>query len=1071
MPQPSPRNLYLRFLPTLTAGIFLLLILCATAARGELLPIKSYTSADGLIYESVIKIYQDSHGFVWFTTPVGVSRFDGYQFTNYGIEDGLYNTLMTDMVEDNSGVYWFGTMSGVVYRFDPRVEHQTAGTTAAPKKFEDYKIPEGAPYINRIYKTSNGTIYIATTKGLYQLDDSRTGSEKFIAVEVDAERGSQNIVDLSEDAAGSLWIGYKYGLVRRLSDGTMIHYEVQPEGESDYVLSVVVDGANRVWMVTEKRHLVVFNPEPSGAINKTDASKRRLRFSPENKLAAGLAQGYAYQFTPEESLVDGSFSSPHVGRDGKIWLLAYNKGLVSFDGREFRLYKKENGLANERLISLLEDSFGNLWIATDWGAMKLSRKGFVTYNSQDGLGEEHILTLFEARDGTIYATNLNWIINRFDGRRFTSVKLNIPETPQNWISRKSLLDSAGDWWFGTRKGLYRYSGIQNLEQINQTKPSAVLTTAEGLAGNSILGVFEDSGGNVWTSFNDRPDSLTRWNRASGEFQSFNRENGIPEKCFARHFREDAAGNLYFGCGTEHLVVYRQGKFFAHRSENLPPGWWISDMYADSKGRLWVGSPVRGLLRIENLASGNPTERLYTRTDGLSSIHVQLISEDREGKIYFVTSSGMDVLEPESGKIKQYTLADGLAAAGTGVAIRDQSGNIWIGVTRGISKFTPEADRAAQPPPVFIGGVRVAGKVYPISALGETEISGLELEPDQRNVQIDFYGLNLTSGEALRYQYKIEGADEDWITLPPAQRSVNFSQLAGNYKFLVRAVTLEGTASAVPASVSFKVLRPVWQRWWFLLLLTLIIVGLIYAVYRYRLRRLLELEKVRTRIATDLHDDIGASLSKIAILSEVVHQRVAPVASGSAEINEPLEEIAGTSRELVDSMSDIVWAINPDRDHLSDLIQRMRNLAGELTEYADIGLRVRLAGIEEDADLPLGADLRREIYLIFKETVNNLVRHSASETAEATFAVEHDDLVITVKDDGKGFDVPANGNGANGATRGGNGLPNMKRRAAHLGGSYEITSETGKGTTVVLRVPLQTRFGGFSLKNLYRKNQG
>jgi signal transduction histidine kinase len=431
---------------------------------------------------------------------------------------------------------------------------------------------------------------------------------------------------------------------------------------------------------------------------------------------------------------------------------------------------------------------------------------------------------------------------------------------------------------------------------------------------------------------------------------------------------------------------------------------------------------------------------------------------------------MDVLEPETGKVKQYTLADGLAAAGTGVAIRDQGGNIWIGVTRGISKFTPEADRQPVPPPVFIGAVRVAGTEPRVSALGETEIAGMVLEPEQTNLQIDFYGLNLSSGDALRYQYKLDNADENWTPLPPGQRSVNLSLTAGSYKFLLRAVTLEGTASAVPASVSFTILRPIYKRWWFLVLLALVVVGLIYAVYSYRLRQLLALEKVRTRIATDLHDDIGASLSKIAILSEVVHQRVAPVAADNAEINEPLEEIAGTSRELVDSMSDIVWAINPDRDHLSDLIQRMRNLAGELTEYADIGLRVRLAGIEEDANLPLGADLRREIYLIFKETINNLVRHSACEMAEVAFAVEHDKLIVTVADDGQGFDAAAKANGANGATRGGNGLPNMQRRAANLGGSYEIESEPGKGTTVSLRVPLNTRLGGFSLKSLVRKTQ-
>jgi signal transduction histidine kinase/ligand-binding sensor domain-containing protein len=1050
--------------------IFLPLILSAGFARAELLPIKSYTSADGLIYESVNRAYQDSRGFVWFMTPVGVSRFDGYQFTNYGMPEGLFDSLMTDMVEDDNGIYWFGTMKGVVYRFDPRAPAGREDQNGAPaKRFEDFQIPD-APFINKIYKTSKGSIYLATSKGLYNLDETRSGSDKLVPVKIGEGGPPINVVWLAEDAAGSLWISSEKGLTRRLADGTLIGYEVQPISGVDLVRSFAIDARNQLWFVTGNRHLIVFNPEPAETLDKADSSMRKLRFSPENKLGANLAPGFAYQFTAEEIPFDGTFSMPTATRDGKIWLVAVLKGLISFDGREFRFYNKANGLSNNVATCLMEDSFENLWIGSDWGAMKLSRKGFVSYNVDDGLGRDFIINVFSDRAGTIYAANHDWIVNRFDGRKFSSVKLNIPELPTDWLSRKTLLDSAGDWWFATRDGLYRFTGIEKLEQINERRPSNVYKTEQGLPNSNIFGVFEDSGANVWISFDgERGDFLTRWNRSTGEFRTFTNADGIPKNCYARHFREDAAGNLFFACSTDNVLIFREEKFTAYGSENLPGGWWIGDIHVDRKGRLWVASPTRGLLKIENLAAGAPTERLYSTADGLSSIHVQFITEDNAGKIYFVTSRGMDVLDPESGKVKQYTLADGLAAAGSGVGLRDRNGNIWLGVSRGLSRFTPEADRPPSAPPVFIGGLRVAGKEHPVSALGETAISGLVLEPDQRNLQIDFYGLNLTSGDALRYQYKLEGTDDDWIALPPGQRSVPLILSAGNYKFLVRAVTLEGVVSAAPASVSFTVLRPVWQRWWFLLILAVLIVGLIYLVYRYRLQKLLELEKVRTRIATDLHDDIGASLSKIAILSEVVHQRVAPVAPDDAEINEPLEEIAGTSRELVDSMSDIVWAINPERDHLSDLIQRMRNLAGEMTEYADIGLRVRLAGVEEGADLPLGADLRREIYLIFKETINNLVRHSACEMAEVSFGIENDQLVISVRDDGRGFHVPANGNGAAGATRGGNGLPNMKRRAANLGGSYEITSEIGRGATFVLRVPLQTGLRVFNLKNLYRKN--
>lgn len=294
-----------------------------------------------------------------------------------------------------------------------------------------------------------------------------------------------------------------------------------------------------------------------------------------------------------------------------------------------------------------------------------------------------------------------------------------------------------------------------------------------------------------------------------------------------------------------------------------------------------------------------------------------------------------------------------------------------------------------------------------------------------------------------------------------QRSVNLNLAPGSYNFEVRAVNSEGAASERPARVSFSIARPFWQRWWFLLIAALVASGVIYALYRYRLKRLLELEKIRTRIATDLHDDIGASLSKIAILSEIVGHQVAP---DQKQITEPLKSIAGTSREMVDSMSDIVWAINPAKDHLSDLIGRMRNLAGEMTELRDIRLKVNTTGVE-NSDLTIGADLRREIYLIFKECLNNLVKHSACDTAEIEFRLAGENLIVSVRDNGKGFEEDAvNGN----ENRGGNGLPNMKRRAANLGGSFEILSEIGKGTTAVLCVPVKS--GKLNLKKIFRNGK-
>src|SRR6185369_1469118 len=212
------------------------------------------------------------------------------------------------------------------------------------------------------------------------------------------------------------------------------------------------------------------------------------------------------------------------------------------------------------------------------------------------------------------------------------------------------------------------------------------------------------------------------------------------------------------------------------------------------------------------------------------------------------------------------------------------------------------------------------------------------------------------------------------------------------------------------------------------------------------RRLIELERVRTRIATDLHDDIGASLSKIAILSDVAGQELSPMKGSPA-----LAQIADTSRDCVDAMSDIVWAVNPQRDHLSDLTHRMRRFAEDLLDAKDIDFTIR--STLEDKDVHLGADLRREVYLNFKECINNLVKHSDCTEAAVAFSINGPWLVISITDNGKGFEPATNGNSSG---MGGHGLASMQRRANALGGSLKIDSGIGRGTNVTLRVPIRPR---------------
>src|SRR5262249_15576038 len=202
-------------------------------------------------------------------------------------------------------------------------------------------------------------------------------------------------------------------------------------------------------------------------------------------------------------------------------------------------------------------------------------------------------------------------------------------------------------------------------------------------------------------------------------------------------------------------------------------------------------------------------------------------------------AGVERLDPATGQIKQYTIADGLAAVSPHVAVRDLDGAIWFGAIKGLSRLILLADRPEPPPPVFIGGLRIAGESYPISDFGQTDVANLELEPNQNQMNIDFFGLDLTVGEPLRYQYKLEGAGKDWSP-PTKQRTVELSLGPGSYRFLVRAVRADGTQSETPAAVSFTILPPVWQRWWFLILLALLVIAAVFLFDRYRVARTREL---------------------------------------------------------------------------------------------------------------------------------------------------------------------------------------------------------------------------------------
>jgi signal transduction histidine kinase/ligand-binding sensor domain-containing protein len=1026
----------------------------AGCCHAERLPIKTYTTTDGLPRDFVTGIVQDSSGFLWFCTIEGLSRFDGYQFKTYGAAQGLLGRYVTSFLETRSGVYWVTTTEGL-YRFDPNPAPESRGGARSPQKnFIAYGDHESLPLAEdaRLLEDMRGTVWCGAINGLYRLDEVG-GQWTLSLVELEQHSGERPELEwvhgIVEDGSGSLWVLRSDALYRRFPNGTVEQFG-EKEGlsvGSIHYRSMLVDREGRIWLgTTLGLYQLVPDPHPGKPV-------------------------VARVYTTKDGLANNNAVSLFQTSDGRLWAgcgrpLQTAAGLDEFvpdgtGGGRFRTYTTANGLSSAVITTMAEDRAGNLWLGTETsGAMKLSLSGLTTYDREAGFEPTRVRSIFENRAGQICVLGNFDSVNTFDGSRFASIPLRLPAGKKDWgwgWHQVMFEDHAGEWWMPTGEGLVRYPRLDSLAQITTARPSAVYTTKDGLPGNSIFRLFEDSRGDVWISTIDCSAPLTRWERATGAFHHYTQADGGPGAA-PTAFREDASGNIWIGLYSGGLLRYRAGSFASFgKADGLPAGL-IRCIYLDHASRLWVATDEGGVVRIDDPSAERVSFVTYSTAEGLSSSQATCVVEDQMGRIYIGTGQGVNRLDPASGNIKQFTTTDGLANSYVYAAHRDRQGALWFGTFFGLSKLVPGADPPALPPTVLVTGLRIGGVPHAVAELGVSETSLPDLDPSRNQIQIDFVGLSLRAGETLRYQYKLEGAAAGWSE-PSQRRSVDFANLkAGSYRFAVRAITADGGQSPTPAIVTFRILPPLWQRWWLLSLAFITVGSVAFAIIKLRsarrrerehaqaaLRqakedRLRELEHVRRRIAADLHDDIGSNLTRISLLSEVAQRKID---GAQIPVKEQLSSIGKLSRELVDSMSEIVWAINPKRDHLSDLSQRMRHFASDLLSARQIEFRFPAGQL--GPDLAVGANVRREFFLIFKEGVNNIVRHSACTEVEIRFLVEQDNLVLTLNDNGRGFDTNTSGSG--------HGLASMRGRIQSLGGTLEINSTPGQGTMLKCSIPL------------------
>ncbi len=828
-----------------------LVVLLPSPAHGERLPIRSYTTADGLAHNEINKIGRDSRGFMWFATNDGLSRFDGYAFSNYGVEQGLPHPTVRDLLETKDGELWIATYGGVV-RFDP-TGIPAAGIVYAndvrgARPMFSTIVPDDpdprARAVVALFESRDGTIWCGTRKGLFRLDRSGARFElRPVDIGLPQEFALQKeINDLIEDEHGTLWAAAASGLYRRWPDGTAARYSAA-ELHTGYIHlhDLMKDREGRIWVGTRYDGFFRISADASHS-------------------APVIAEHHGYP-RRGASWVNQLLETS----DGRFWI-ATNFGLVEFlrrssaGGSRFATYTRSHGLTHQEIAAMAEDAGGNLWLGTSSGAMKLSRNGFITYGRQDGVAAG--IKVFEDATGQLNVLaqvfrpglpndpgpaasqdeHVALRFGRFEGRRFEWF-MPAPPYAWGWAPEGSVLRTRnGEWWLAGGATLFRYPPMPALEAIAHEKPIRVFTHKDGLPEVQVWRMMEDSHGDVWFSLYTTGYGLFRWNRATDSLTDMRKVPGFPTGGdeLGRAFAEDRMGNIWIGLNTG-VARFREGRFTVYSAaDGLPPGS-IVQIHAALDGRLWLGSSRGGLIRIDEPAASRPSFTSYTTAQGLSGNKIEVITEDLLGRIYAATGRGIDQLDPRTGRIRHFTTDDGLASGWMLTAYRDRTGALWFGTHTGLSRFVPPPPEESAPPSILITGMTVAGERHQVSALGEASISLPDLPPGGNQLQIEFASLKFGIGERLRYQYRLEGSDGDWGP-STERRAVTFASLSpGSYRFLVRAVNADGMVSPQPAAVSFTVLPPFWLRWWFLSLAGLAVAVVALGLHRYRLARTLELE--------------------------------------------------------------------------------------------------------------------------------------------------------------------------------------------------------------------------------------
>jgi signal transduction histidine kinase len=726
-------------------------------------------------------------------------------------------------------------------------------------------------------------------------------------------------------------------------------------------------------------------------------------------------------------------------RQGRLWIGTGGLGLFWRQEGSATAKVPLRVSTQQIVLSIGEDREGNIWVGTDGsGLNRLKPQPFDFHNTRTGLSDNNVLSVFEDKEGGLWLSTSAGGLNRVkDGRvqRFTRKEGLDYETLSAVFG-----DSRGRTWVATWGGGVYYAEPEG--KFTQ------LTTLDGLSSDVVLAIYEDTQGVIW--FGTYGGGVNEYR--DGQFHPYTTREGLSHDD-VRAIHQDRRGHMWFGTGGGGLSRWADGKFTTFRKADGLAGDFVRTIYEDQTGTLWIGTGA-GISRLKDGTFFNITTR-----HGLPDNAVNQILEDGNGQLWMGSGQGISRVRKQeledrvAGKIREincvtYSASEGVSRCNGGFqpsGWRSRTGRLFFPMVTGLAVVDPARLKSnTDPPPVVIEETIVDDQLYEPG-------QEVKVASSAQRVGFRFTGLDLAAPARMRFKYRLEGFDPDWI-VAGADRSAFYTRVPpGSYRFRVIAANMDGVWNQEGSSWAITVVPPTWKTWWFRTLVGIVIVGSIISLVRYvsvkrmegRLALLQQqnaLERERARIAQDMHDDLGASLTQIAYLSDL-GQRSGQAPPGVAD---QFRKISATAREVVRAMDEIVWAINPRNDSLDHLVDYLCQYADDYLDSA--GIRCWQEAPSQMPARRVSAEVRHNVFLVVKEALNNVVKHSRVSEVWLKIGWDGARLHITLADEGKGFNPDKVGPS-------GCGLGNMRKRVADCHGTFELHSCPGEGTRIEVNLPI------------------